>query len=102
MKTQIQESNEGKLNFLSALLNESNQPSSSVGPFYYSVAVMRFGVQLTILKREPAGTNLKDHIERLTEDEGLKPDSIVIGLYTGKSRNSKPIASYTLDFKVKH
>ncbi len=102
MKTQIQQSNEEKLNFLSALLNESNQPSSSVGPFYYSIEVTRFGVKLTILKREPAGTNLKEHIARLTKDEGLQPDSIVIGLYTGKSRNSKPVASYTLDFKVKH
>lgn len=101
MKNPTQESNEGKLNFLSALLHESTQPSSSVGPFYFSIEVIRFGVQLMILKREPAESNLKDHVARLTKDEGLQPDTIVVGIYNGKSRNSKPVASYRLDYKSK-
>lgn len=93
-------SNKNKLNFLLAVLDASTKHLSNTKPLYYSMYVVRFGTQVLVLNREPATTDITEHLNNFSSDKRFCPDLIIVELYTGKSRNvTKPMGIYTFEYK---
>lgn len=93
-------SNKNKLNFLLAVLDASKKHLSNTKPLYYSMYVVRFGTQVLVLNREPATTDITEHLNNFSSDKRFCPDLIIVELYTGKSRNvTKPMGIYTFEYK---
>lgn len=96
------ENNQEKMDFLLMVLNENKKHNKKDHVLYYSIYIIRYGVKVPVMHREPTSTDIREQIVNYSTQEAFKPDFIIVDLFTGKSRNTnKAIASFKFDYRSK-